>query len=263
MDKADLLGNILPVKDFDIYNKNGEKVFDGSKILGIIADKSWFRIKPQDMYMDDFKNANNRSWNYYLNNIKMYNYSFFANAVIFATEAPSIAVTELKFKNNNPQLKVGEKIILELDITPANGTTSVEFTSGTTANATVRKIDNRHVEVTGVANGVSVITATAGNVSTNVTATVSDVHIVSMAFDEQAPEIQLGASENLHLILNPTNASTSVTFSSSDTDVATVEKVSNKVVTVSALSAGTTTITATAENGAVTATVTVTVPAGE
>lgn len=261
MEKADLLGNILPVKDFDIYNKNGEKVFDGSKILGIIADKSWFRIKPQDLFMDDFRNANNRSINYYLNNIKMYNYSFFANAVVFATEAPTIAVTGLKFKNNNPQVNVGDKVVLELDIEPANGTTSVTFASGTEAKATVRKIDNRHVEVTGVADGTSVITATAGNVSTNVTVTVKDVPITAMSFVEQAPTVDVNGTVTLHLDITPENGSTAVTFTSGTEAKATVEKVDNKTVTVTGEAEGTSVITAT--SGSVTATVTVTVEAGE
>ena len=48
--------------------------------------------------MDEFKNANNRSTNYYLNVIKMFNYSFFANAIVFATEEPKVAITGLDFK---------------------------------------------------------------------------------------------------------------------------------------------------------------------
>ena len=82
MDKTTLLGNILPVDNFDILDKEGKVVYDGSKILGIICDKAWFRIKEQDVYMDDFRNANNRSINFYLNAIKMFNYSFFANRCI-------------------------------------------------------------------------------------------------------------------------------------------------------------------------------------
>ena len=84
-----LYGKIIGVKDWDIYNDAGEKVFDGSKILGIMCDKSWFKIKSQDVEMDVFMNPNNRTYNYYLNVVKMYNYSLFANAVVFATEEPS------------------------------------------------------------------------------------------------------------------------------------------------------------------------------
>ena len=88
-EQAKLYGRIIGVKDFDMYNDDGEKVFDGSAILGIMADKNWFKVKSQDVEMDVFFNPNNRVYTYYLNVVKMYNYSLFANAVVFATEEPS------------------------------------------------------------------------------------------------------------------------------------------------------------------------------
>ena len=69
---TELLGRILPVDNFDIYNDEGQKIFDGSNIIGFIGDRSWFRIKRQDMYLDSWYNANNRTWQYYLNLTKMY-----------------------------------------------------------------------------------------------------------------------------------------------------------------------------------------------
>ena len=89
IDSAKLYGKIIPVANFDMFNDEGEKVFDGDKILGIMCDRAWFKIKSQDVEMDTFYNANNRTWQYYLNVVKMYNYSLFANAVVFATEEPS------------------------------------------------------------------------------------------------------------------------------------------------------------------------------
>lgn len=97
MDKASLMGNIIPVDNFDIYADDGSKQYDGSDILGFIGDKSWFRIKRQDMYLDEFYNANNRTWQYYLNLTKMYNYSLFANGVVIATDDPDVAVTSMEF----------------------------------------------------------------------------------------------------------------------------------------------------------------------
>lgn len=78
IDKSVLLGNIIYVNDFDIY-EDGEKIFDGSNIVGMIASKDWFRIKEQEMTLDQFYNPNNRVWNYYLNVVRMYSYSLFAN----------------------------------------------------------------------------------------------------------------------------------------------------------------------------------------
>lgn len=90
-DRATLMGKIIGVRDFNIRNDAGEVVFDGSSILGIMADRRWFRIRSQDKELDAFYNANNRTWNYYYNVVKMYNYSLFANAVVFCTKEPDIS----------------------------------------------------------------------------------------------------------------------------------------------------------------------------
>ena len=172
IDRSVLLGNIIYVNDFNEYDNEGTLIFDGSNIVGMIADKSWFRIKEQETTMDEFYNANNRTWQYYLNVVRMYSYSLFANAVVFATALPSVPVTEMSFEETAPEVAVDGKVILKLATTPAQTTSEITFTSGTTANATVRKIDNKTVEVTGVKAGTSVITAKSGNITGTVTVTV-------------------------------------------------------------------------------------------
>ena len=172
MDKTTLMGNIITIDNFDVYDDDGVKIFDGSAILGGIFDKSWFRIKKQDMFMDSFYNPNNRSIQYYLNVIKMYNYSLFANGVILATTAPTSPITALKFKETAPEVATTEEITLHLEATPAYGNTTVTFESGTVGKATVTKVDDRTVKVNGVAAGTSVITAKAGSVTGTVTVTV-------------------------------------------------------------------------------------------
>lgn len=89
IERAELMGRIIGVRNFDMFSDAGVKVFDGSTILGIMADRKWFKIKSQDMELDSFYNANNRTWNYYYNTVKMYNYSLFANAVVFCTAEPA------------------------------------------------------------------------------------------------------------------------------------------------------------------------------
>ena len=172
IDRSVLLGNIIYVNDFNEYDNEGKLLFDGSNIVGMIADKSWFRIKEQETTMDEFYNANNRTWQYYLNVVRMYSYSLFSNAVVFATALPSVPVTEMSFEETEPKVKVGNKILLKLATKPTQTTSEITFTSGTTANATVRKVDNKTVEVTGVKAGTSVITATSGNVTGTVTVAV-------------------------------------------------------------------------------------------
>lgn len=176
IDRATLLGNIITVDNFDSYDDDGEKVFDGSAIVGIMADRSWFRIKTQDMFMENFYNANNRTMQYYLNVIRMYNFSLFANGVIFATALPEdIPFTSLEFNEEDPEVAVGDDITLSLKALPNRGNADITYTSGTVANATVEADSNdpRKVVVTGVKAGESVITATSGSGADTVTATVT------------------------------------------------------------------------------------------
>lgn len=177
MDKADLMGNILPVDDFSIYDKNQNLVYDGSKILAIICDKSWFRIKEQDVYMDDFRNANNRSINYYLNAIKMFNYSFFANAVVFATEEPTVTITELKATPDEITVNAGETATVQITTTPFSANNPTITVTSSASGVATASITGKTVTITGVASdteadGEATITVTAGNVSTSIDVTV-------------------------------------------------------------------------------------------
>ena len=175
MDRTSLLGKIYYVEDFDEYDDNGTKTYDGSNIYALICDRRWFKIRNKDMFMDEFYNCNNRSWQEMLNVIKSYNYSLFANAYMLVGAIPSVPITSAQFNETTPTVAETEKIILTLTTVPFNATSTVTFTSGTEAKATVEKIDDRHVEVTGVDAGTSVITATAGGQSiATVTVTVTE-----------------------------------------------------------------------------------------
>ena len=89
MSKADFLGRVIVVDDFNQYNDDGTVAVDGSAIKAMIADRAWFKIKTQDFAMDEFYNANNRTWQYYLNDVRMCNYSLFANAKVYTTQEPT------------------------------------------------------------------------------------------------------------------------------------------------------------------------------
>lgn len=174
IDSAKLLGRVKYVKDFTERDKDGNIVVDGSNIVAMIADKRWFRIKNQEITMDEFYNANNRTWQLYLNDVNMYQYSLFCNAVVFATKAPEVNITAMEFTDKN--VSVAEEGIIEVSLstTPAQANTpAVEFSSDHTEYATVEKIDDKHCKITGVAQGSAIITAKAGNVSTTLNVTVS------------------------------------------------------------------------------------------
>lgn len=147
IDSAKLMGRIIPVDNFNIYNRKHQVIFDGSNILGMMADKSWFRIKEQDMYMEDFRNANNRSIQYYLNVIKMYQYSYFANAVVFATELPTgVAVQDITLDKTS--VTTGDNLIA-MTVNPQNTTdkitVSVDVTNTSHVTATI--VDERTLKV--------------------------------------------------------------------------------------------------------------------
>lgn len=173
IDKTTLLGNILPVDNFNIYDEDENLIFDGSNIVGMIADKSWFRIKRQDMYLDEFYNANNRTWQYYLNLTKMYNYSLFANGVIFATELPEVAISGLDFKapEGITLEEVGDVEGLEITVTPAGGNSpKITYESDNDEVFIVEEDETNDREVKIIATGVGVanLTAKAGNVEATV-----------------------------------------------------------------------------------------------
>lgn len=175
IDKSVLLGNIIYVNDFNEYDNEGKLIFDGSKIVGMLADKSWFRIKEQETTMDEFYNANNRTWQYYLNVVRMYSYSLFSNALVFATAEPDVPVQKLDFGVASIDLDgAGTEKNLEITVTPSQATTEVQFeiTQGNTY-ASCEKIDNRNVKVTALATGTATLKATAGNVSTTLTINVT------------------------------------------------------------------------------------------
>ena len=170
---ADFLGNVITVDNFDAYDDDGTKVFDGSAIVGGIFDKSWFKIKTQDMYMENFYNANNRTMQYYLNVIRMYNMSLFANGVIFATADPTVAATALEFIETAPEVTAGEDIILHVKTTPFTANPTLSYTSSATTYATVGAETGKYVTVTGASAGSSTITVTDGTHSATVSVTVN------------------------------------------------------------------------------------------
>lgn len=89
MSKTDFLGRVIVVDDFSQYADDGTVAVDGSMIKAVICDRAWFRIKTQDFALEDFRNPNNRTYQLYLNDTRMVNYSLFANAKVYTTAEPT------------------------------------------------------------------------------------------------------------------------------------------------------------------------------
>lgn len=160
-DNAELLGRVVGVDSFDIYNDAGQKIFDGSAIQFIMADRAWFNIRMQDFAFDEFYNANNRSWQYYLNQVMMYNYSLFANAIVFASSAPTVPATKIEVAKSTISLKAGTTASTTFALTPAQATSTVTAASSDSTTATAA-VSGKTVTITGKAAGSATITLTAG-----------------------------------------------------------------------------------------------------
>lgn len=169
IDRAVLLGNIISVPDFDIYNDDGTLHSDGSAIVGILCDKAFFKIREQDRDFSEFWNPNNRTWNLYLNLVKMYATSLFANAVVFATSAPTVAATAVTPSKTTVSVKEGEDVVVPVTLTPFQATTTVTASSSAEGKATVA-VTGHNVTITGVDEGSATITVSAG---AGVTATIA------------------------------------------------------------------------------------------
>lgn len=177
IDKSTLMGNIIYVNDFDQYNSEGEKIFDGSNILGMIADRDWFRIKEQEITMDEFYNANNRTWQYYLNVVRMYSYSLFANGLVFATEEPEVDITAIDVSEDEVTVEADETAKVQVITTPFQANNPEITVASSDSDVATASISGKVITITGVApdtnkDGEATITVTAGNLTKTIDVTV-------------------------------------------------------------------------------------------
>lgn len=175
MNKADFLANnVLLVDNFDVYDDEGTKIFDGSNIIGGLFDKSWFKIRRQDMFMESFYNPNNRTTQYYLNLIKMYRFSLFANGVLFVTTNPVVNPTALAFEGGTTgSVAVSGTLTDNVITTPAQATATITIESSDTDVATA-SIVGKVITITGVAEGTATITISSGDVEAEKTISVTE-----------------------------------------------------------------------------------------
>ena len=174
----------------------------------------------------------------------------------FNLSVSKVAVTGVTLDTTSATVLVGNTKTLTATVSPDNAADkSVTWTSTDTSIATV---DENGV-VTGVATGTATITATSGGKSATCTITVTDtaVAVTEVTLDTTSATVTVGETKTLTATVSPDNATDNdVTWTSSDTSVATVD--SNGVVT--GVATGTVTITATAGGKTATSTITVTAP---
>ena len=158
----------------------------------------------------------------------------------------NIAVTGVSLKSETTIL-VGGTETLFAEITPFNATNkNLTWSSSAPAIATV----STGGVVTGVAPGTATIvvaTVDGGRTATsNVTVSATSVAVTGISLNQSTASISVGGTETLIAAITPSNATNqNVTWSSSTPAVATVTAAG----VVTGVSAGTATITATADGG--------------
>ncbi|MBR7154970.1 MAG: Ig domain-containing protein, partial [Paludibacteraceae bacterium] len=183
-----------------------------------------------------------------------------ATCTVTVTEpAAPVAVTGVSLNKSTTSIYVGASETLTATVAPADATNkAVTWSSNNTSVASV----NNGV-VTGVAIGQATITAKTvdGNFTATCAVTVETapiINVTGVTLNKTSLELQVGKNETLTATVAPSNAANkNVTWSSSNSGVASV---SNGLVT--AIAAGTATITVTTEDGNKTATCSVTVTSG-
>lgn len=172
IDKAELLGRVYYVPDFDQKDAEGNVIVDGSKIYAFICDRRWFKIRDKAMFMDEFYNANNRSWNSYLSVIKSYNYSLFANGLMLVGEVPTINPTAMVVDKATVSVAEGATATVQITTTPFNANATITVASSAEGKAEA-SISGKTITITGVDEGSATITATCGAVTATVAVTVT------------------------------------------------------------------------------------------
>jgi len=177
------------------------------------------------------------------------------SVTVTAADNPTVHVSGVTLSKPTLSLEAGKTEALGATVAPADAANkSVSWSSGNPAVATVS-----NGTVTAVSAGTATITVTTVDggktAACVVTVTAANVAVTSVSLNTQSLSLNVGANANLAAAINPGNATNkNVSWSSSNSSVASV---SNGAVT--AVGAGTATITVTTADGGKTATCAVTV----
>ena len=173
---------------------------------------------------------------------------------------PQVPLTGIRLKESNVTVELGKTGYIGAIYEPENASDKVLYWSS--SNENVAKV-NEGV-ITAVGKGTATLTAIsrAGGKTASCTVTVEDpnfVHINEITMKSEEVELKTGETGWVGVTYNPSNATNKVlTWKSSNEKVATVRE-----GTIKAVGLGTTTLTATSEDGGKTATCKVTVTDGK
>ena len=176
-----------------------------------------------------------------------------ATATVTVTPAP-IPVTDVMLNHSTLELVVGASETLTATVLPANATNrSITWASSNNAVATVDDNGRITAHTAGTAT-ITVTTKDGGRTATCVVTVPAPIPVTGVTINPNTLNLAMGTSETLTATIIPANAANrAVTWASNNTAVATV----NTNGKVTAVSAGTATITVTTEDGEHTAACTV------
>lgn len=187
-------------------------------------------------------------------------YSYYTDVWItqLGTSSSSVLVTSITLNKNTLSLNAGGSEKLTATVLPANATNPyLTWSSSNTSVASVGQDGTVYANASGTCTITAAATDGSNKTATcTVTVTGSNIPVSSVSLNKTAITLNTGGTTQLAATINPTTATNkSVTWSSSDTSVATVSATG----LVTAVGVGTATITVTTVDGGKTATCAVTV----
>ena len=186
---------------------------------------------------------------------------------------PAVPVTGVTLKNTDDTdagetlaLETGNDTTLKAVIDPADADNKAVTWASSDPYAVTVTGSNGTAVITAIGPGTATITVTAadGSKTDSVDITVTDpaavIAVTGVTLDQTVLTLEVGGTGSLTATVAPENAANKqVTWTSSDTAVATVTAGANGTAAIAAVNAGTATITVTTVDGSKTASATVTV----
>ncbi len=169
---------------------------------------------------------------------QMQNYAFLRVSATQYTEQ-TVAVREIDLGDYQSQMSVGERQLLSVTVLPYDAANQeITYSSSDSKVAKVNGLGR----ITALKAGVTEIVVSCGGISEKFGLTVVEAETTVRDIDlgECPKEIQVGSSELLNITVIPETASSqTITYQSSNTDIATV----NEIGRITGVSEGTVTIT--------------------
>ena len=162
LDKSDWLGSIVQV----------DKLDDEGKIQAVLCDESFLQIYDNLYRMEEFNNGRVLVRNYYLHVWQIMGISMLSNAIVYATEQPTVDATDIEASASSATVEAGSTVKVPFTIKPANATSAVTVTSSASTKATGEAV-GRNIVITGKQAGSATLTITANGHSDTISVTVT------------------------------------------------------------------------------------------